>query len=157
MVKGGAHNDGVQTKICGPAIWFTMHMLASSFPLSRKQSQFKSDLKQTFIYLLKSFPCKHCRSKLFVKYLKKKNFQTMTRRQVEDAIFKIHNSVNKKLKKPIQSDEKLEKIRHFYRSMKTGYFKNNYNHSTKCGKIQIKIVPQSQRIKSITGNKKCLL
>ena len=157
IFTAGAHNDGIQPKISGPVVWFYLHMLASSFPNSKKKIEIKSDIKKVFIFTLKSFPCQHCRSKVLVKYIEKKNFYKINRRQVENLIFKLHNYVNKKLKKKMLNSKQIEKKRHFYRSMKTGIF-NHRLHSKKCGKVQIKIIPQSKRIKSsITGNKKCLL
>lgn len=157
MITAGSRNDGIQTKISGPIVWFYLHMLASSFPVSTKRLKIKQDIKKSIIYNLKSFPCQHCRSQTLIKYIQNKNFFKINRRKVEDLIFKIHNHVNKKLKKRILDSEQLEKKRHFYRSMKTGYF-GYKNHTKKCGKVQIKIVPQSKKIKSsISGNKKCLL
>ena len=99
MISAGSRNDGIQTKISGPIVWFYLHMIASSFPITTQKLKIKSDIKKSIIFTLKTFPCQHCRSKTLIKYIQNKNFFKLNRRKVENLIFKIHNHVNKKLKK----------------------------------------------------------
>ena len=94
-------NNGLITKIWGPAMWESLHCIAFGYPIEPTEEQ-KNNYKIFFTNLMNVLPCKCCRDS-YKDFLTKeddtiftdsdlKNRETLTR-----WLFKIHNRVNKKL------------------------------------------------------------
>ena len=94
-------NNGLITKIWGPAMWESIHCIAFGYPIEPTEEQ-KQNYKNFFLNLMNVLPCKFCRDsyKDFVTkedetILRDEDFEN--RESLTKFVFKIHNRVNKKL------------------------------------------------------------
>lgn len=162
MFDGGEVNDGLSPLFFGPPMWMTLHCLASGFPYNYKTNEEKERRKRfpkVLVGLIKSLPCYTCRdnSLMLIDKIKKFNFRTCTRREVELFLCDLHNMVNQKLNKKVLTQEECLNVLHVYESARVG-FNNGQNRSKLCGKTQIFVKSNDAEIKSsIVVDKTCLI
>jgi len=94
-------NNGLITKIWGPAMWESIHCVAFGYPLEPTPEQ-KKYYKDFFMNLMNVLPCKFCRDS-YKDFITKEKDTVLTdddlknRESLTKFVFKIHNRVNKKL------------------------------------------------------------
>ena len=91
-------NNGMNTKIWGPPLWFVLHIISFNYPVSPS----KADKKNYFIFL-KSLeyvlPCKKCRDN-FKEHLNTLDMSIFNSRYTfSKYIYYLHNIVNNSLNK----------------------------------------------------------
>ena len=94
-----------QTDIWGPPTWYLLHLW--SFGFRRDNVLF---YKEAFNILGNYIPCSTCR-KHYNQYRKTHpiHWEYLTRDDFIEWVFNFHNSVNKRLKKPLWTMDKLKK------------------------------------------------
>lgn len=94
-------NNGLITKIWGPAMWESIQCVAFGYPLEPTPEQ-KKHYKDFFMNLMNVLPCKFCRDS-YKDFVTKEKETILTDKDLENResltkfVFKIHNRVNKKL------------------------------------------------------------
>ena len=99
-------NNGIMTKVWGPAGWLFLHSITMSYPtnIDKNNSEHISRMNSTkdfFILLGDVLPCKYCRDsyKKFITSYPIDNFLD-SRRNLAKWLYDIHNLVNDKLGVP---------------------------------------------------------
>lgn len=93
-------NNGLITKIWGPALWTGLHCITFGYPINPTDEQ-KENYKQFFVSLGDVLPCKYCRIS-YKEYLEeddtKLNEKALKDREsLTKWLYKLHNKVNNKL------------------------------------------------------------
>lgn len=94
-------NDGMVTKMWGPICWSFLHIISFNYPVYPTDID-KINYQNYLEALGKVLPCKYCRDN-YKKNLEKTGFgpDIFTNRDtLSRYIYKLHNEVNKMLKKP---------------------------------------------------------
>lgn len=108
----------MDTKIWGPPGWKYLHTLTFNYPTridlrNSLHKQLKKYIKEQFINLQYTLPCKYCRQsfKDFIKKLPIKDYLD-SRADLTWWLYSIHNMVNEKLRKQEQAlfDKELKKM-----------------------------------------------
>jgi hypothetical protein len=117
--KSDFSNNGMQTRVWGPAGWIFLHCIAQNYPKFPTQEQ-KNNYKIFFRQVGNVLPCRYCRES-YQQFINDPdtllNDTVMENRQTFTLwLYRIHNKVNKKLgiKDPItfkQVSEKYESFR----------------------------------------------
>ena len=171
-----ASSDGMVTKIWGPMLWTSLHIISFNYPVNPTNED-KIHYKE-FIYSLKYvLPCKYCRINLIKNFVKKpllmchmKNRETFSR-----YIYELHELVNKMLNKKSnltycdvreryehfrsRCTEESPKIFNFIKKSQTKKKKEKgcteplYGKKSKC---IINIVPQEDKSATFKMDKKCI-
>ena len=94
-------------KVWGNNIWYLFHTIAYKI----KEDEF-NNIKQDLFYIVKTIcqnlPCPEC-SEHATNLLKKVNFDNISNKQeFKILLFNFHNTVNKKLNKPLFKEEELD-------------------------------------------------
>lgn len=94
-------NNGLITKIWGPAVWESLHCIAFGYPVEPTDEQKKS-YKEFFTNLMNVLPCKFCRDSYRDFITKEENTilkdcDMDNRESLTRWLYKIHNRVNLKL------------------------------------------------------------
>ena len=94
---------GMKTKMWGPAMWVTLHVIAANYPNNPTQEQ-KNNYKAFFISLGNILPCGYCREsyKFFSKLIPIDNY-LVNSHYMQYWVYLIHNLVNQKLGVPQNS------------------------------------------------------
>ena len=171
--------DGMLTAVWGPSLWHYLHIMSFNFPNDPTNLQ-KQKYKQLIENLKYTLPCKYCRINLVknLKVLPLKECHFKNRKTFSYYIYKLHEHINEMLgkksglsyeqvrqryenfrarctetefKEKIFNDNKLNKIN--TRKKEKGCTEPLYGKKAKC---VIKIIPQEEKCKSITIDKKCL-
>lgn len=154
-------NDGMVTRIWGPALWHSLHTMSFNYPVNPTIEQKKQ--YYTFFYSLRwTLPCRYCREN-FVKNLEKlpltkdvlKNRSSLSR-----WLYDLHNIVNEATGKPINLtyDEVRDRYEHFRSRCVTNKVINKEKekgcteslHGIKA-KGQVHIVPYNEKIETKTN------
>lgn len=166
--------NGMQSSVFGPPLWHTLHIMSFNYPVNPTNEQ-KKYYTNFLLSLENVLPCVYCRIN-FKKNLNKANFNpsVMKNRQTFSYfIYKLHNCVNKMLKKNINIsyEEVRDRYEHFRsrcdekeskkaiekaqkeKKKEIGCDKSLYGKKSKC---VLRIVPKSSQTKSFTVSKKCL-
>ena len=94
-------NNGLITKIWGPAMWESLHCIAFGYPTEPTDEQ-KKNYKEFFSNLMHVLPCKFCRDS-YKDFITKeeptilKDCDMDNRESLTRWLYKIHNRVNLKL------------------------------------------------------------
>ena len=94
-------NNGLITKIWGPAVWEALHCIAFGYPVE-PTDEHKKNYKEFFSNLMNVLPCKFCRDS-YKDFITKeentllKDCDMDNRESLTRWLYKIHNRVNLKL------------------------------------------------------------
>ena len=104
--KDKEQNNGIMTKVWGPAGWVFLHSCVMGYPVKidennkndRKRKKMTKNFFETIGFV---FPCRYCRDsyKEFIKEIPIDR-HLGTRRSLARWLYRIHNKVNKKLGVP---------------------------------------------------------
>ena len=116
----------MKREVWGPYIWTVLHCLT----LRIKDEQFEKERKTIMEFISEicdNLPCPNCAGHATFT-LRKLNFMKIrTKEELINVIFKLHNEVNRRLKKKIFERSSLEETYKKYnlQSLLIGYFKIN--------------------------------
>ena len=175
--KNYMSGDGMLTTVWGPSMWHYLHTMSFNYPV-KPSPEDKKYYKQFILNLQYTLPCKYCRINLKnnLKYHPLKDCHLKDRDSFSRYIYKLHETINKMLKKKsnLSYCEVRERYEHFRSrctddkeiiKQETKLFKFNktkkekgcteplYGKKAKC---VINIVPQEEKIKTINIDSKCL-
>jgi len=165
--------DGMLTAVWGPSMWHYLHTMSFNYPVCPTKEQ-KEHYKNFILNLQNVLPCKYCRQNLSnnlkahpLKECHLKNRETFSR-----FVYNLHETVNKMLGKNsgltyCDVRERYEhfrsrcvnekpKIFNFKKTRKVrekGCTEPLYGQKAKC---VIKIVPQTEKCKTLTIDKQCI-
>jgi hypothetical protein len=165
-------SDGMMTSIWGPAIWHYLHTVSFNYPVEPSISD-KKIYTDMLLSIGATLPCAYCRDN-FISNLKYTNFSQAdmkSRDSFSRFMYKLHNCVNRMLKKNIKIsyDEVRDRYENFRSRCITTIKKNKKNTSDKkemgCvdslhgvkSKCVINIVPHDSKKKSFNVANKCKL
>ena len=101
------HPGGFPPEVWGPSMWFLMHLVAATFPLSPTSND-KARYTDFFTSLQAVLPCEGCRRGYNAILTTDPTRLTPRVLSSREALFKwtvdVHNRVNAKLGKPVQPD-----------------------------------------------------
>lgn len=166
--------NGMQSSVFGPPLWHTLHLMSFNYPTHPTEEQ-KAHYFQYMKALEHVLPCVYCRNN-YKKNLKAAGFSLKVmknRNTFSRFVYKLHNCVNKMLKKNIKIsyEEVRERYEHFRarcdekesrkaiekaqkeKKRELGCDKSLYGKKSKC---ILQIVPKTSRAKSFKVSKKCL-
>ena len=167
--------DGMLTSVWGPSLWHYLHTMSFNYP--NNPTHFQKQKHKQFIENLKyTLPCKYCRMNLEknLKAIPLKDCYLKNRKMFSFFVYKLHEHINKMLGK--QSGLSYNEVRDRYENFrarctesefKKKIFKIEKSHTKKekgCieplygkkAKCIIKIVPQEDKCKTLSIDKKCL-
>ena len=170
--KEYSSGDGMLTTVWGPSMWHYLHTMSFNYPV-KPTSIDKKHYRNFILNMQNVLPCGHCRENLKrnfkahpLKMCNMKNRDTFSR-----YIYKLHETVNKMLKKKsgLTYNEVRERYEHFRsrctkekpkmfnfrktRKKEKGCTEPLYGKKSKC---IIKIVPQEEKCKTMQIDKKCI-
>lgn len=154
------HGDGMLTKIWGPSLWHSLHVISFNYPVHPSQKD-KHSYRNFILNLKNVLPCKHCRNNL------KKTFAQMplkmehmsTRHTFSKYVYDLHEHVNIMLKKKsnISYCQVRELYEHFRarcnKTRKTGCTEPLVGKKSKC---ILRIVPDDKKTHTMKVSKSCL-
>jgi hypothetical protein len=161
-------NDGMLTTIWGPSLWHTLHVMSFNYPVKPTKKNMK-DYKRFINCLRCTLPCGKCRKNLKknLKDLPLKDKDLRSRRAFSLWVYKLHELVNKMLKK--KSNLTYDQVRDRYEDFRSrctleekkkrekkkedGCVNPLYGKKSKC---LIRIVPSSQNTKTLKIDKRCV-
>jgi hypothetical protein len=91
------------TAIWGPMGWMTLHSVSTSYPEVPNQSE-RVLMSQWLEYFRDTITCPSCRehfTEALAKYRREQPYMLESRQQFAIACFRLHNTVNARLSKPI--------------------------------------------------------
>tara|TARA_A100001015_G_C14970497_1_gene704889 strand:+ start:600 stop:1175 length:576 start_codon:yes stop_codon:yes gene_type:complete len=164
--------DGMLTTVWGPSMWHYLHTMSFNYPIN-PTIQDKKNYKNFILNLKNVLPCKHCRVNL------KNNFKVnplkechlKNRETFSKYVYSLHETVNSMLNKKsglsyCDVRERYENFRSRCSNEKSEIFKfkkfkNKEKGCTEAvygekSKAVIKIIPQKQKCKTLTIDKKCI-
>ena len=171
--KGYLSGDGMLTTIWGPSMWHYLHTMSFNYPIKPTEED-KDKYKEFILNLQHTLPCKYCRINLKnnFKIHPLKNCHMENRDQFSKYVYKLHEIVNKMLKKKsgLSYCDIRERYEHFRsrctsKDVKDKLFKFNktkkekgcteplYGKKAKC---VLNIVPQEQKGKTLNIDNKCI-
>lgn len=116
-------SNGMMSKVWGPTLWHTLHIISFNYPLNPTTKQKKEYYK--FLMSLKYIiPCKYCRDN-FSSNLKKSDFNKNVfdnRLNFSKFIYEFHNIVNISLQK--KKYKTYEEVSLFYEKFRSSCDKN---------------------------------
>ena len=165
--------DGMLTTVWGPSMWHYLHTMSFNYPVCPTKED-KEHYKNFILNLQHVLPCKYCRQNLTnnlkahpLKECHLKNRETFSR-----FVYNLHETVNKMLgkKSGLTYCDVRERYEHFrsrcvnekpkiFNFKKTRKVKEKgcteplYGQKAKC---VIKIVPQTEKCKTLTIDKQCI-
>lgn len=157
--------DGMLTSVWGPSMWHTLHTISFNYPCKPTHTQ-KKQYMNYMKSLVNVLPCGACRENL------KKNYKTLpitlsvmkNRNTFSRYVYKLHELVNKMLNKKsgLSYDDVRTRYEYFRARcndkkqqiavIENGCVKSLYGLKSKC---VLRIVPQTEDIKSFDIDKKC--
>lgn len=175
--KDYSSGDGMLTTVWGPSLWHYLHIMSFNYPNNPTQIQ-KNKHKQFINNLKYTLPCKYCRINLIknLKVLPLRECDLKNRKMFSYYIYKLHEHINTMLgkKSGLSFDQVRERYEHFRARCTEKEFnqkvftikklKKNKDREKGCteplygkkAKCVIKIVPQTDKCKTLTIDKKCL-
>ena len=157
--------DGMLTSVWGPSMWHTLHTISFNYPCKPTHTQ-KKQYMNYMKSLVNVLPCGACRDNL------KKNYKTLpinmsvmkNRNTFSRYVYKLHELVNNMLNKKsgLSYDDVRTRYEYFRARcndkkqhiavIENGCVKSLYGLKSKC---VLRIVPQTEDIKSFDIDKKC--
>mgnify|MGYP001414016142 CR=1 FL=1 len=164
--------DGMLTTVWGPSIWHFLHTMSFNYPINPTKTD-KKNYRNFILNLQNILPCKYCRVNLKRNFKAHplKNCDMKNRETFSKYIYKLHEVINKMLKKKsgLSYCDVRERYEHFRarctdenprlfnfrktRKKEKGCTEPLYGKKAKC---IIKIVPQEQKCKTMQIDKKCI-
>jgi hypothetical protein len=161
--------DGMLTAVWGPSMWHYLHTMSFNYPVEPSTKD-KHNYRDFVLSLKHVLPCKYCRENL------KNNFKAhplemchmKNRETFSRYIYKLHEVVNKMLgkKSGLKYCDVRERYEHFrarcttekakifaFSKKEKGCTEPLYGKKAKC---ILKIVPQTQKCKTLEIDKKCI-
>ena len=173
--KDYSSGDGMLTTVWGPSLWHYLHTMSFNYPNNPTQIQ-KNRHKQFINNLKYTLPCKYCRINLIknLKVLPIRECDLKNRKMFSYYIYKLHEHINTMLGK--KSGLSFEQVRERYEHFRARCTEKEFNKKLftikklkknkekgcteplygKKAKCVIKIVPQTDKCKTLTIDKKCL-
>jgi len=166
-------NNGFQTSVFGPNIWFTLHLISFNYPVKPTSSD-KQHYRNWLLSWEYILPCIHCRTnfKKNINELKFSNSTMNSRYTFSYFIYKLHNHINKLLGKKIKIS--YEEVRDRYENFRSSCGEKKQTHELikkekkEIGKKTcdeslygskarsvIRIVPKSSKVPSFKIDNKC--
>ncbi len=163
-------SDGFLTLVWGPMVWNFLHIVSFNYPVKPTQND-KDNYKNYLLSLGKVLPCKYCRDN-FQNNLVKAGFSDSVfenRDCFSKFIYKLHNCVNKMLKKEcrLSYSDVRDRYENFrarclndvpiipkHREKESGCLNPLYGKKSKC---VIHIVPFDSKIESFMMDSKCVV
>jgi hypothetical protein len=109
-------DNGMMTKVWGPAGWLFLHCVAAGYPnvidpSNPEHLEKQNDYYRFFYYLGKVFPCKYCRNSYqqFITELSPISHMG-SRAEISKWLYDIHNKVNDKLGVPLCERPSFEEV-----------------------------------------------
>lgn len=168
-------NDGMLTSVWGPSMWHYLHTMSFNYPVNPTEED-KEHYSDFILSLQHVLPCGKCRKNLCKNFkklpLKKEHMES--RESFSRYVYKLHEVVNKMLKKKsgLTYDEVRDRYEHFRARCaksisemkedieKLKQTKNEigcteplYGEKSKC---ILKIVPQNTKCDTLQIDKKCI-
>ena len=162
-------NNGMNTNIWGPCIWFTLHTISFNYPVNPTAVD-KVNYKKWLLSFQHTLPCVYCRDN-FKNNLKQANFNDSVfknRLTFSKFIYNLHNCVNKMLGKKIKIsyEEVRDRYEHFRSRCveKIPITNKNPKKEKKCNnpltgvksRTCIRIVPEKSKILDFKMDKLCI-
>ena len=160
--------DGMLTAVWGPPLWHFLHTMSFNYPIKPSVDD-KLHYTNFMISLQFILPCKFCRQNLhnYYKETPITNDDMADRASFSRYVYTLHESINKRLKKTHELSyyDVRERYEHFRSrcvndkeiifpiKKESGCTVPLYGKKSKC---VIKIVPQTEKCKTIQIDKKCL-
>ena len=171
--------DGMLTNVWGPSMWHYLHTMSFNYPV-RPTIQDKKHYREFILSLQHVLPCKYCRKNLTknFKVFPIRNSDMLNRDSFSRYVYKLHELVNKMLKKKsnLSYCDVRERYEHFrarcisekpklfdikpYKKLtlknkkgEKGCTEPLYGKKSKC---VIKIVPQEEKCKTMQIDQKCM-
>lgn len=116
-------SNGMMSKVWGPTLWHSLHIISFNYPLEPTKVQ-KKQYYNFLISLQYILPCKYCRDNL-VKNFKKAKFNKeifKNRTNFSKFIYNLHNIVNVSLGK--KTYKNYEEVSFFYEKFRASCDKN---------------------------------
>ena len=173
--KDFSSGDGMLTRVWGPSLWHTMHTMSFNYPTNPTLAQ-KRHYRNFILNLQHTLPCGKCRAN-FVKNLKAMPItmgSMKSRSTFSKYVYDLHETVNRMLNKTsgLTYEMVRERYEHFRarcttedlpipvvhpvkqtrKRKESGCTEPLYGKKSKC---VIKIVPDSERVKTFHVNKSC--
>jgi len=172
--------DGMLTNVWGPSMWHYLHTMSFNYPI-HPTSHDKKHYREFILSLQHVLPCKYCRKNLTknFKAFPIRNSDMLNRDSFSRYVYKLHELVNKMLKKNsgLSYCDVRERYEHFrarctsekpklfdIKTYKNTTQKNKKNGEKGCteplygkkSKCIIKIVPQEEKCKTMQIDQKCM-
>lgn len=165
--------DGMLTTVWGPSMWHYLHTMSFNYPVCPTKEE-KEHYKNFILNLQYVLPCKYCRQNLTnnLKAHPLKECHLKNRGTFSRFVYNLHETVNKMLgkKSGLSYCDVRERYEHFrsrcvtekpkiFNFKKTrkvrekGCTEPLYGQKAKC---VIKIVPQTEKCKTLTIDKQCI-
>jgi hypothetical protein len=165
--------DGMLTTVWGPSQWHFLHTMSFNYPVNPTKED-KMNYRNYILNLRNVLPCKYCRQNLTnnlkINPITMKDMES--RETFSRYVYNLHEMVNKMLGKKsgltycdvreryehfrarcIDEKPKLFKIKKTQKKKEKGCTEPLYGKKAKC---VIKIVPQEEKCKTLTIDKKCI-
>lgn len=97
-----------QKNVWGPITWAYLHLLTFLYP-SKPTEKDKAQIKKNFQDVAESLPCENCKSH-FSEELKNIDKHNNSMNQLSQWLVEVHNSVNKRLNKPLKNYKDVAKL-----------------------------------------------
>ena len=152
------NGDGMLTKIWGPALWHSLHVLSFNYPVKPTKLQ-KKQYRNFILNLQYVLPCRHCRENLqksFKKDLPLKISSMENRYTFSLYIYNLHEHVNKILNKC--SGLSYSDVRDRYEHFRSRCHKTKSCNQPLVGKKSkcvLRIIPEHVKTKTLKINKEC--
>ena len=169
--KEYSSGDGMLTSVWGPSMWHYLHTMSFNYP-NKPTSADKKHYRDFILNLQYVLPCKYCRTNLTnnLSHYPLEDCHLKNRRAFSYYVYRLHEIVNKMLKKPSNLSyrdvrERYEHFRSRCTEEKGKIFKFRKTKKEKgCteplygkkAKAVIKIVPKETRCKTLQIDKKCI-
>ena len=116
--------DGMLTSVWGPSLWHALHCISFNYPV-KPTKQDKKKYKKFITQLKFILPCKYCRTNLTnnLSHYPLEDCHLKNRRAFSYYVYRLHEIVNKMLKKP--SNLSYRDVRERYEHFRSRTLSNN--------------------------------
>ena len=157
--------DGMLTSVWGPSLWHVLHTMSFNYPVEPSKDQ-KKHYKEFILSLKHVLPCKYCRMNIKnnLKSVPLNDNALKNRENFSKWMYNFHEHINKMLNKKsgLSYDDVRTRYEYFRARcndkkqqiavIENGCVKSLYGLKSKC---VLRIVPQTEDIKSFDIDKKC--
>jgi hypothetical protein len=111
MVSGSNSSNSsgsIQSNQWGPITWNYLHLVTFMYPVKPTDKD-KAQVKKLFQAVAESLPCETCR-KHFTEHVSQMDKHTNSMSDLSQWLVEVHNSVNKRLNKPVKAYKDVAKL-----------------------------------------------